>query len=278
VVVLGSTVFFPGEKMIFRGQTSYSYYPDKFWGLGNDSPESAKESYTLKQFFFNPQLLIKFYQKLYAGVTIEMQDVRDFTYRTGNLFDGQDIIGRKGGLTAGAGVLFTFDTRNNAYSPSAGSFAEINLTRFAPAMGSDFDFTNYTLDLRKFFSVGRNRVLGLQSFTRFNQGHTPIRYLSMLGGSEMMRGYYKGRFADRNLIAFQSEIRQYLFWRLGVAAFVSAGQVGRVLNDFGLNDFHLGGGGGLRLMLQEKEKLNLRVDVGFGKNSSGVYVIMKEAF
>ena len=279
VVVLGSTVFFPKEKSIFRFQSSYSYYPDYFWGLGNDSPTDAKEEYTLKQFFFNPQMLFRVYDQFYLGFTFELQDVNDFSYdEVGSLFDLQSIIGRKGGFTSGAGVLVTWDTRNNSYSPGKGSFAELNVTRFSDFLGSDFEFTSYLVDVRKFFPLGRNRVLGAQAYSRINEGDIPVRYLAMLGGNEMMRGYYKGRYADQSMVAFQAEIRQHLFWRLGAVAFGSIGQVSGKVRNFSIGDFHVAGGGGLRLRLHEKEKLNLRVDVGFGENSMGVYVMMREAF
>ena len=50
LIVIGSTVYFPKEKYIFRWQSSYSYYPDKFWGIGNYSSLEAEEKYSLKQF------------------------------------------------------------------------------------------------------------------------------------------------------------------------------------------------------------------------------------
>jgi hemolysin activation/secretion protein len=120
--------------------------------------------------------------------------------------------------------------------------------------------------------------LGVQSISRISEGHTPVRYFSLLGGTEIMRGYYKGRYAGKDMIAFQAEIRQYLFWRLGVVGFASAGQVSNSIKDFGTNDFHYSFGGGIRLMVNEKEKLNLRIDYGFAKQNHGVYVILKEAF
>lgn len=278
VLVLNSTIFFPDEKNIFRFQGSYSYYPDKFWGLGNNTDESAEENYSLKQTFITPQLLFKLYRRFYIGTTLELQRVRDFKFNAGGVFDQNSIVGKNGGFTGGAGILLTFDSRTNAYSPDKGSFAEINMTRFSNVLGSDFEFTSYSLDIRTFFKAGKNRVLGLHSLSRFNAGEPPIRYMSALGGSEIMRGYFKGRYTDRHLVAFQAELRQFLFWRLGITAFAGAGQVGRTIDDFGFNELHYSYGGGLRLMVQKKEKLNLRVDFGFGENSSGIYVILKEAF
>jgi hypothetical protein len=45
-----------------------------------------------------------------------------------------------------------------------------------------------------------------------------------------------------------------------------------------LDGFHYAAGAGLRLMVSKSEKLNLRIDYGFGKQSGGLYVILKEAF
>ncbi len=278
VIVLGSTIFFPGEKQIFRFQTSYSNYPDKTWGIGNDTPDNAEEDYSLRQMFINPQIIVKLYKNLFMGASYELQNISEFTYLHGGAFDDYGIAGKDGGLSSGAGFLLTWDTRNNAYSPSHGVFAEFNMTNFGKALGSDFDFTSYLIDIRKFMPAGRNRVLGFHSLTKIIDGTAPIRYLSMLGGTEIMRGYYKGRYTDQNLFTVQAELRQYLFWRLGVAGFASMGQVSDRVNTFGLDEFHYAYGAGLRVVLQEKEKLNLRVDFGFSKNSHGVYVLLKEAF
>jgi len=278
VIVLSSTIFFPGEKQIFRFQGSYSNYPDITWGIGNDTPESAEEDYSLRQMFINPQLIFRLYKRLFIGASLEMQNIADFSYIQGGAFDYDNINGKEGGLSSGAGLLLTWDTRNNAYSPSRGAFAEVNVTKFLKALGSDYDFTSYLLDFRKFMPAGRNRVLGFHSVAKVNVGSAPIRYMSMIGGPEIMRGYYKGRFTDEDVFAVQAELRQYLFWRIGVAGFASIGQVSNYVKYFGLDEFHYAYGAGLRVVLQEKEKLNLRVDFGFGKNSSGIYVLLKEAF
>lgn len=278
VVVIGSTVYFPKEKYIFRWQSSYSYYPDKFWGIGNSTFREAEERYSIKQFYFNPQFLIRIYKKLYFGFNAEFQSVSDFTYDAGGVFDRENIVGRYGGKASGFGFLVTLDSRNNAYSPSKGGFIEFNLSRFDNNLKSDFDFTYYSLELKKFYRIGVNRVLAVQMYGKVNAGDVPIRNLSMLGGSEMMRGFYKGRYADKNMFTSQAEIRQYLFWRIGVVAFAGTGQVSNGFHDIRWDRLHFSYGGGLRLMVQEKEKLNLRIDYGIGEGKSGVYVILKEAF
>ncbi len=280
VVVLGTTVFFPEEKNIFRLQTSYSYYPDKCWGIGNETLKSEEESYSIKQFYFNPQFLQKIYRSWYFGVSYDFQNIHDFKYDANGIFDQQHITGRYGGSVSGAGMLFTWDTRNNAYSPSKGFFAELSATAYGQRLGSDFSFNSYSLDLRKFINLSEKnkRVLAMQLLVKDNTGTVPLRNLALLGGPEIMRGYYKGRFVDKDLIAYQAELRQFLFWRLGVTAFGSVGEVSSAIPEFNLKGLHYACGAGVRIMVSKSEKLNLRVDYGIGKNSNGLYVILKEAF
>ena len=278
VLVLNSTVFFPKEDQIFRFQGSYSYYPDKFWGKGNDAPYGNEEDYSLKQYFINPQLLYRVYSRLYAGLNYEYQDTYDVRYEAGGIFDSQQILGRYGGRTSGLGLLVTWDSRNNAFSPGKGFFSEINFTSFADLIGSEFNFTSLVVDMRKFMRLRLGTVLALRGYGKLSQGDVPFRNLAMLGGSELMRGYYKGRYADEDLLSLQAEIRQFLFWRLGAVAFGSAGQVSSEAAGFRLNDFHYAYGAGIRFLLNEKEQLNLRVDYGRSEDGGAVYVILKEAF
>lgn len=278
VLVLNSSVFFSGEEEILRFQGSYSFYPDRFWGVGNHSNNGTREDYRIRQYFFNPQLLFRVLKKWYIGGNLEFQRVYDFDYDQGGIFDREQVVGRYGGITAGIGLLFTWDTRNNAFSPSTGFFAELNTTRYNHLFNSDFNFVSHTFDFRKFFRLHINTVLATQVVLKLNSGEVPVRNLALIGGPELMRGYWKGRWADKNMIAFQAEVRHYLFWRLGVVGFAGMAQVNNSTKNFAIDEFHYSFGGGTRILLQEKEKLNLRIDYGFGTKSSGLYITLKEAF
>lgn len=278
ILVTNASVFTSHENFIFRFQGSYSYYPDKTWGIGNTSPESNRENYSYRQMYFNPQVLRRVAGNLYVGASLETQHFFEFTYSKGGVFDVQEIPGREGGQTSGAGALLTWDRRNNAYSPSHGFFAEVNYTSFGKAMGGEYDFNSLSLDVRKFFPWRRNSVLALQAVVKLDQGRAPVRNLAKLGGPELMRGYFQGRYMDLSMAAAQAEWRQYLVWRLGVVGFVSAGEVGPHFSSYSLPGIHYAYGAGIRIMMKEKEKVNLRIDYGRGENSSGLYVMIKEAF
>lgn len=280
ILVLNATIFFPHEDRIARFQGSYSYYPDNFWGLGNHTPHTAQEAFTEKQFFFNPQFLQRVHHNMYIGLNYSFQHFGPISYIPRGLFDQENIAGRYGGHTSGIGPILSWDTRNNAYSPDRGFFAEIQYLWFDQHLGSDFNFRVLSADLRKFFRFSDNDVLGVHALGGLTAGNTPFRNLEELGGYDMMRGYYGGRFTDKCLMAYQGEYRRHLFWRLGAVAFAAVGEVSPDLRHFELDpgEWHYSYGGGLRFMLSKEEKLNLRVDYGIGKHSSAFYVQMREAF
>jgi outer membrane protein assembly factor BamA len=152
---------------------------------------------------------------------------------------------------------------------------------FTRLLGSDYQYTNYVLDLRRFFRIHGAQVLAIQAYGTFNAGEVPLRSLAYLGGANSMRGYYAGRYRDKNGGVLQAEYRVPLFWRLGVVGFGGIGNVGPRLEDINLVDLKWSYGGGLRVALNKKEKLNLRLDYGLGgfkSGSQGFYLQLGEAF
>ena len=278
ILVMNSTIFFAKEDRIARFQASYSYYPDDFWGLGNHTSYTNEEGFSQKQFFINPQFLQRVHRNMYLGATYEFQHTGSVFYIPGGLFDQENIIGRQGGNTSGIGPILSWDTRNNAYSPDHGIFAELQYVWFNPVLGSDFKFRVFSTDLRKFIELSPKSVLALQGIAGLTFGNTPFRKLEELGGADMMRGYYGGRFTDKCLMAYQAEYRRFLFWRVGMVAFASTGEVAPAPGHFELDGFHYAYGGGLRFMLSKAEKLNLRLDYGVARHSNAFTVQLREAF
>ena len=278
ILVLNSTIFFPREDRIARFQASYSYYPDDFWGLGNHVPYSNEEGFSQKQWFINPQFLQRINGNFYLGVTYEFQHTGPVSYTPGGLFDQENITGRYGGNTSGIGPIISWDTRNSAYSPDHGFFAELQYVWFPDFLGSDFKFQVFSADVRRFIYLDPKSVLALQGLAGLTFGNTPFRKLEELGGADMMRGYYGGRYTDKCLMAYPAEYRRLLFWRVGMVAFAATGEVAPTPTQFELDGLHFTYGGGLRFMLSRAEKLNLRVDYGIAKHSNAFTVQLREAF
>jgi outer membrane protein assembly factor BamA len=279
VVALNGSIYFPGERFILNQQLSYSSFPDKFWGIGKIAPDSSKEAYKYKQYYvyLHPQRLIG--RNLFLGLVYQFQRVFGMEYQAGGLFDKELVPGRKGYHVSGLGLSFTYDTRNNAFSPDHGTMMQFYFAHFNPSLGSDYQYTNFVLDLRQFIRLKGQQVLALQAYGFFNAGETPLRSLASLGGANSMRGYYQGRYRDKNMAVLQAEYRIPLFWRFGAVGFGGIGNVGSDLAEINFEHLKYSYGGGLRVALNKMEKLNLRLDYGFNaKGTGGFYLQLAEAF
>jgi len=135
-----------------------------------------------------------------------------------------------------------------------------------------------TMDLRKYVTLFKTHVLAFQGVLRSFSGDVPFVELPRLGGEFTGRGYYYGRYMDKNLAVVQAEYRLPLVWRLGLVGFVGTGNVSEKLNQMDLGNLKPFYGFGLRYLFNKKEKIRIRLDFAFGKNSSGFYFSALETF
>ncbi|SFC81275.1 Surface antigen [Spirosoma endophyticum] len=281
IAAINGTIYFPGERYILSHQLSYSNFPDKFWGLGKEAPDKNEEAYTFQQYYVYLHFQRKLQNRIFVGLLYEYQRLLNVNYTSGGLFDQFNVRGRLPYHISGAGLSLTYDSRNNAFAPDRGGFLQIYFNHFSPAFGSDFRYTNYVADFRRFLRIYREQVLAIQAYAYFNSGAVPLRSFASFGGSNSMRGFYDGRYRSKNQVVVQAEYRIPLFWRLGAVGFAGIGNVGSHVSDLNFDELKYSFGGGLRLSLNRKERLNLRVDYGWGIGqsvSNGLYFQLGEAF
>jgi outer membrane protein assembly factor BamA len=189
-----------------------------------------------------------------------------------------DIPGSRGGTLSGVGLFAKWDSRDNTFSSSRGSYCALSLNFFTPLLGSDFAFTQLTLDARKYVPVGRSSVLAVQGIFKSARGECPFQALPMFGGLNLLRGYYEGRYRDRSMLAVQAEYRRPLWGRFGFCAFAGLAQVQPEPGLLALSEFHSAAGVGLRYKFNRRENLNVRLDVGFAGPAPAFYLTFAEAF
>ncbi|GAB4016759.1 BamA/TamA family outer membrane protein [Spirosoma koreense] len=281
IAAINGTTYFPGERYILNYQLSYSNFPDKFWGLGKEAPDKGEEAYTFQQYYVYLHFQRKLQERFFAGLLYEYQRLLSVDYQPGGLFDRLDVPGRFPYHVSGAGLSLTYDSRNNAFAPDRGAFLQVYFNHFAPLFGSDFRYTNYVIDFRRFLRTYRDQVLAIQAYGFFNAGQVPLRSLASFGGSNSMRGFYDGRYRSKNQVVIQAEYRVPLFWRLGAVGFVGIGNVASRVQNLNFEDLKYSFGAGARVALDRKERLNLRIDYGWGIGqsvSNGLYFQLGEAF
>jgi hypothetical protein len=282
LIALGANIFLPKERYIIRFENSFSKFPDKFWGIGNNTDNNVSESYTFTQFYINPQLYRKVYGDLFLGAGVDYQRVFNIEYRAGGYFDQDKVKGvydQSSYTVFGYSFFINHDSRNHAYVPDRGELFRVRFSNFNKSVGSDYNFQTLEIDFRKFIKVTKHSVLAIQSLNTFNFGDVPYRNLAILGGNNMMRGYYAGRYRDLKFMGVQAEYRFPIKGRVGAVAFLGAGEVANSFGDFSFNRLKPSIGTGLRVAVLKQDKLNLRFDVAAGTGGSiNYYIVLAESF
>ncbi len=280
VEAVDASIYFPKENYILLMSVSHSYFPDKFWGIGQRTKNKSGEHYAFEQFFINPHFKKRLTKRLFAGVLYEFQRVYKLNYIEGGLFDSAKISGKTDHNMSGMGVSLGYDTRNSAFWPSKGFFLQTILTNFRTDMFfSDYDMTKWIGDFRFFKKIYKANIIAFQIYNYFTVGSTPIRQLATFGGANNMRGFYQGRFRDKNLVSFIAEYRTTIVGRFGATVFGGVGNVYNSLTEVGKAEIKYSYGAGLRFAILKKEKLNIRLDYGYSSRyNQGLYFTVGECF
>jgi hypothetical protein len=282
LIALGANIFLPKERYIIRFENSFSKFPDKFWGIGNNTDNNVSESYTFTQFYINPQLYRKVWGDFFLGAGVDFQRVFNIEYKANGYFDQDKVLGvfdRSSYTVFGYSLFINHDSRNHAYVPDRGSLFRVKFSNFDKALGSDYSFRVIEIDYRKFIRITKKSILGIHSLSTFNFGDVPYRNLAILGGNNMMRGYFAGRYRADKFIGVQAEYRFPIKGRFGAVGFAGLGEVANNFDEFGLDKIKPSLGAGLRVAILKQEKLNLRFDIAGGNGGSfNYYIVLAESF
>jgi hypothetical protein len=290
LVQLTHSVFTPGERFFVAGEVSfYNQFPINYYGFGPETRLEDKSVIEYKVLIFNQRALKRLAPGLFAGLQYRLTDLRDVQVNEGigndplrsRLFDRPAREYQQNTLISGLGPALLYDARDNVLSTYQGNYLEASALLNGGTLGSDYRFGRYVLDARHFrpLSTDNKTILALQLVGQFQAGEVPFRELANLGGSNLLRGFYEGRYRDRQLLAAQAEVRRVLFGRFNGVLFGGVGQVGNTLGDFDQGGLKVAGGAGLRFRFNRLDRLNVRLDYGVGTGkSSGVYFGIGEAF
>ncbi|MFO7823795.1 MAG: BamA/TamA family outer membrane protein [Cyclobacterium sp.] len=250
------------NKSFLNSRVAFSDYPFQFSGIGNDV--AAAEYYATRYFYFHLYYEQMLGKGIYLGPRYEFR-VDDIYEKTpGGLLASRNIPGSNGQRLSGLGLALNMDKRDNIFQPTRGVYHQLTWMKFHSFFGSNFDFSQWVLDFRKYWPIRENQVFVGQARFSFTQGRAPFQHLSLIGGSDLMRGYFEGRYRDKHAMVYQVEWRFPVYRKLRMVGFGSAGQVGSSLGAFGFNaNLRFAAGLGFRYRLND-DGLNLRIDFAFG--------------
>jgi outer membrane protein assembly factor BamA len=275
-------IWWGANRYHLNGELNWQYWPDKYFGLGNQTIDSLKEGYTSKIKGIKLDFYRQISPRLYTGPLVEIEHNNIIKYDVAPYAELPlgTVPGSDRSFITGLGAGLAMDTRNHINYPTDGAFHQLRLVHFRNFYVTGGGYLKMILDLRKYITLGKDHIVRLQGYAKFQFGSDiPFRNLSLLGGGNLMRGYYQGRYRDNHIMALQAEYHSPTF--LGRFRGVLFAGMADVFGTYSENDFSTikpSAGVGLRFAVLKNEKLNLRIDAGLGKGDHGFYFNMMEAF
>ena len=178
----------------------------------------------------------------------------------------------------GVGASFQIDTRDNPTNPGKGLYLLLREIVYPEFLGTA-DMTSWSTSfiLCGYQPLWKGGLLAGDLYARLGNRNAPWTLREELGGvTGRMRGYYAGRYIDSNHIAAQIELRQHIISRFGCVIWAGAGTVFPSFKEFLWKNFLPNFGIGLRV--EFKHNVNLRIDFGLGKETTGFTFGFSEAF
>jgi len=261
-----------GDRMRIDGMLAYGELHYRFYGIGDAAGEGGSSvPIVQKAALLAPELLFNAGARTFLGLRYRGLRVETAPEAASALIDSITIT------SSGFGPRATLDTRDNEMSPSSGVLVDVRANFADEAFGSDFNYETWELSGNYYRRAGPG-VMALRAYACHASERTPLFDLCLFGANNDLRGYEVGRYRDRAMFAAQGEYRFPLGGRWGGVLF---GGWGKVAPSFGEMDEQLdlpSIGAGLRWLAAEKAKVNLSIDVARARDSTSLYVYVKESF
>ena len=268
------------DRLTYR--VAFVSQPTDFWGVGYDAAvNNTPINYTSN----NQQVELSYYHRLCRNLYIGARVNFDYIYaKKGDRELIKPYIngGKTESLSTGLSLLLEYDSRDFIPNPYRGLYLSLQAMSRPKALANIDDNTwRFTATASYYQKLWRGAVLALDLYGESNSKHTPWQLYARMGSKYRMRGYYEGRFTDRNMVTAQAELRQRVWRRIGVAVWGGAGNCFSSWSNYQWS--HTLPNYGIGLRWEFKKRVNVRFDYGFGgkvngKLINGFQVLLNEAF
>ena len=274
-VLFNPDIYFDEDSWQLKMMSVYQKFPDLFYGIGNNTASEDAEDVTTEDVIIQPGLTRRIYKNLRFGVMYHLNHTSVQKIEPNGILSSGGLPGSRGSFLSGMGPIIDWDSRDNIFYPSKGSWFQFYATIYRDWLGSEFEYESYTFDFRHFIALHDRHILGLQLFVKSMNGTIPFNHLAQL---DLLRGIHANRFREQNIAVALLEYRYPVHKRFSGVIFTGIGDVMHRFRDFQLNESKYSIGAGLRFAVIPDEKINLRFDVGFSRYGIHPYFQLSEAF
>ena len=173
-----------------------------------------------------------------------------------------------------ASLVVDHDSRDTMFTPSRGTYVELDLGAARPELGSTASFETATLRAYTWLPIGRSTVLGLRGDGQATRGDVPFYARPFIA----IRGIPALRYQGRHTLVAEAELRHNLNPRWAVVGFAGSGKAYASDAPFARDQTAGAVGAGFRYLMARKMGLYAGVDVARGPEDTVVYLQVGSAW
>lgn len=271
-------LYFGAGDYYLDGAYEFNIFPNLFWGIGNDTPESNEEDYNMTSHKVRVDFLKRLPPSMNFGLRFHFENHQVTEVEAGGILDSGVVPGSDRAIIVGLGGIFTLDSRDLVEDPGEGVYVNFNAQFSSENFGATHGFNRFITDLRAYRPLGKNSLLAARIYVENNFGEVPFQAKAQFGGGDMARGYFSGRFIDDQMYVLTAEYRWRFLPRWGLAVFGLMGEVSDINQGF-FKAPHVAAGGGIRFKVLKNQNTLVRLDIGIGEDgNNGFYFGVNQAF
>ena len=282
----GAMAFYTSNESAAFGVGHQSYWNENKWRLGaalghmdlklDLVPTGAGSSgpntlWRLNGNFVGARLSRKIVGKWYAGLLMRHIDIDqsfEFDMPTSRYSTDNSTISTSGG------VIAEYDSRDLPTNPYTGAIFEIDALTSELSGGSNGSYQSYSLSYRSYHTLVAKLVLAWEVQGCKRSGETPLWDACRID----LRGFSSTDYLGNASASAQVEARWHFHKKWGAVAFAGGGYHKNSFSNIRDQDLIHSYGIGLRFMVLESKRINMRLDYGRSNDSDAIYLSVGEAF
>ena len=271
---LNNRTYLKNDKVRLLGEAWISHTPGYYWGIGSQAAENEnnKVQYEGQRLQLSPKIAVEVAPNTYAKLGWQWQSFSKVDGVEGDILPSEVADATSSGVLVG----MEYDTRDFEPNPMRGQFLDVEWIANRDSLGSDEDYDNLVANYRVYQQWSDTTIIAMEVYSQSIFGDAPWFDYAQLGDDQRMRGYYQGQYRDKHQLSTQVEIRHTIAGRHGVVGWLGAGNIAPTYHELFENSWLPTVGVGYRFAF--KARINVRVDLGVGKDSTGFYFQINEAF
>jgi outer membrane protein assembly factor BamA len=284
--VTGAAGFYSSNKSNAYGIAHQSYFSEDKWRIGGiighadvklqlsvaePGVGGPSVDWFVKGEFFAASVARKIAGKWYAGIFARYLDMnQQFGIDTPSAEFNTDA----NTVSMGLGLSIEYDNRDKPINSYTGSQFKFSVLTNSQGLGSDDSYKAYKASYASYHSIRPSLVLAWEIQGCSKSDKAPLWDACAID----LRGFSATDYLGKTSASGQVELRWKFHRKWGGVAFAGSGYYENAFSEFREREAIPSYGIGLRFMVLESQRINMRLDYGRSNDSDAVYLSVGEAF